>query len=70
MRTFSSASVKPRPRRVRRLYLMVLQIEIRDRALQHSLLRVTLTGIGQSGGACRPGGAQRQQPSHGGPDGG
>lgn len=35
-----------------------------------SITRGQLTGIGQSAGACRPGGGQRQQPSHGVPDGG
>jgi hypothetical protein len=42
IRTFSSASVKPRPRRVRRLYLMVLRIAVRIfLLLQCSIFRVT-----------------------------
>lgn len=42
---------------------------VRGVVFQNRALGVKLTGIGQSGGACRPGEGRQQRPSHGVPDG-
>ena len=42
---------------------------VRVVVFQNRVLGTKLTGIGQSGGACRPGEGRQQRPSHGVPDG-